>query len=99
MEKRNTKTEFCAAIGRSRGPEKKHISVVRPAQINWPCVQGNVSKDITPSRTSKSFSVGPIVYWGFVFCVHRRVCDSYKKKGVYVYFVAFRFMPLLHQFF
>jgi hypothetical protein len=27
---KNTKTALCAAIGRSREPEKKHISVVRP---------------------------------------------------------------------
>jgi hypothetical protein len=44
---RNTKTALCAAIARSRVPGKKHISIVRPAQINQPCVLGNVVKDIT----------------------------------------------------
>jgi hypothetical protein len=67
MKKRNTETALCAAIGRSREPEKKHTSTVRAVKINRPCVLGNVSKDITLSRTSKSFSVGPIVYQVFVF--------------------------------
>jgi hypothetical protein len=37
MKKRNTKTALCAAIRRPREPEKKPISIVRPAQINLPC--------------------------------------------------------------
>jgi hypothetical protein len=77
MKKRNTRTAaLCTAIRRSREPEKKYISTVRPAKINWPCVLGNVLKDITPSIISKSFSVGPVVNRVFVVCVHRSVSDK-----------------------
>jgi hypothetical protein len=44
---RNIKTALCAAIARSREPGKRLVSIARPAQILWPCVLGNVSKDIT----------------------------------------------------
>jgi hypothetical protein len=37
-EKKETKTALCAAIGRSREPEKKHTSTVRPVKINPPSV-------------------------------------------------------------
>jgi hypothetical protein len=55
MKKRNTKTTLCAAIGRSREPEKEHISIVRPAQINRPCVLGNVSKRYHILKNFKKF--------------------------------------------
>jgi hypothetical protein len=64
MKKRNLKIALCAAI-RSREPEKERYFYFNTCT----CVLGNVSKDIT---LSKSFSVGPIVYRDFV-CVYRRV--------------------------
>jgi hypothetical protein len=65
MKKRNKDCIVCSNQ-KVKGARKKHISVVRPANINRPCVLGNVSKDITPSTISKSFSVGPIVNWVLV---------------------------------
>jgi hypothetical protein len=57
--------------------------------------------DITLSRTSKSFSEVPIVYRDVVVCVHTRVSDSYKKKGICVYFVlenSRQFKPVKHYY-
>jgi hypothetical protein len=71
----------------THGSETNVTCQVSSRHVHAAQERGNVLEDITLSRTSKSFGVGPIVYWAFVVCVHRRVNDSYKKKGICVYFV------------
>jgi hypothetical protein len=84
MTGRNTKTVFCAAIGRSREPEKKHFFIVRPVQIKQPCVLENVSKDIAFSKTSKGFSGGPIVYGVLLFVyIEEQVIVIRRKEYAY----------------
>jgi hypothetical protein len=61
-EKKKHKDCIVCSNRKVMGARKETYFDCKTCTINWPCVLGNVLKDITLSRTSKSFSVGPIVY-------------------------------------
>jgi hypothetical protein len=66
----------------------------QPFHVSWGMFQ-----KMSLSRTSKSFSVGPIVYRVFVVCVHRRERVMNKRKGICVYFIlenSRQFEPVKH---